>query len=256
MRNGSSATPRSIRGRVGAMILRGTILLGVTGLPVGVALGAGSTAAAASPNVVEVRMHEFKFCADAACTQDSTAGGVVTIHPGDTVKWVWDEASADPMPNCDSPFFQLPLPVSCPGHTTTATDKTSAGKPLWDSGTCAAPDGHAAPGSAGCPFSVTFDKPGSFSYFCVYHGGANANNPITKMNGLVVVQGSPATRDAAGASAGGSGVSGANSAGSALPNTGTEPQAAVSGFRDVLLVGVALYVVTAIGAGLALSPRR
>ncbi len=196
------------------------------------------------------------FCADSACTQDSSSGSVVTVHPGDIVKWVWDESSTDPMPNCDSPFFQLPLPVNCPGHTTTATGKTSAGKPIWDSGTCAAPDGHAAPGSAGCPFSVSFDKPGSFSYFCVYHGGANANNPITKMNGVVVVQGSPAGRDGVGAAATGSGVSGANSAGSGLPNTGTDPRTAVSRFRDVLLVGVALYVVTAIGAGLALSPRR
>jgi hypothetical protein len=35
----------------------------------------------------------------------------------------------------------------------------------------------------GCPYSVTFDSPGSFNYFCVFHGGAKANNPITHMNG-------------------------------------------------------------------------
>jgi hypothetical protein len=26
----------------------------------------------------------------------------------------------------------------------------------------------------GCPYPVTFDSPGSFNYFCVFHGGAKA----------------------------------------------------------------------------------
>lgn len=244
-----------MRKRLALLALRTAVLMGIAALPVGVALGAGSTSVAAA-NIVVVRMHEFKFCSDSACTQNSNQD-LVTIHTGDVVKWVWDESLTDPMPNCDSAFFQLPLPVSCPGHTATATDKTGGGKPLWDSGTCAAPDGHAAPGSAGCPYSVTFNNPGSFSYFCVYHGGANANNPVTQMNGVVVVQGQPVS--AGGPAATGSGVSGAAAGGSsvpALPNTGTDPQSVVSRFRGVLLVGGALYLLTAVGAGLALSPGR
>ncbi len=242
--------------RLTMMAMRVAALVGIAALPVGVAL-TGSTPAAAA-NVVEVRMHEFKFCSDSACTQDSSSGDIVTIHAGEVVKWVWDESSTDPMPNCDSVFFQLPLPVTCPGHTSTANDKSPSGRPLWDSGTCAAPDGHAAPGSAGCPFSVTFNHPGSFSYFCVYHGGANANNPGTKMNGVVIVQGPPVGDGAQAGS--GSGVSGATVGGSSappsLPNTGADPQSAVSRFRGVLLVGGALYLLMAVGAGLALSPRR
>ena len=247
---------RGRQSRLAAVLLRAAAVFSVAGLPAAVALSAGSTSAAAA-NVVVVRMHEFMFCADTACTQDSSSGGVVTIHTGDVVKWVWDESSLDPMPNCDSIVLQLPIPVNCPGHTSTATAKAPGGAPLWDSGTCAAPDGHAAPGSAGCPYSVTFNNPGSFSYFCVYHGGANPNNPLTKMNGVVVVQGQPLS--GSGTATTGSGVNGATASHSpvpALPNTGAGGAALVSRFRDVLLVGGVIYLLTALGAGLALAPRR
>jgi plastocyanin len=231
---------------------RASGLAGLVLLPVALSLAAATTPAAAA-NVVEIRMHEFMFCSDSSCTQDSTKGDIVTIHTGDVVKWIWDESSTDLMPNCDTVLLQLPIPVNCPGHTTTAAGAGPGGRPLWDSGTCAPPDGHAAGGSPGCPYSVTFDRPGSFSYFCVYHGGAQPNNPITHMNGVVVVTGAPA---ASGAGSG-SGVSGANAGGSpvqGLPNTGAGPD--VGRFWAVLLVGVGLYILTAIGAGLALAPRR
>ena len=79
----------------------------------GVLAAAGASFAAAVPAsaaTVQVRMHEFMFCVDTACTQDPTAGngGVVTINPGDTVQWVWDEHGTlvnpppDPLPNCDT----------------------------------------------------------------------------------------------------------------------------------------------------------
>ena len=57
----------------------------------------------------------------------------------------------------------------------------------------------------------------------------------------------------------GSGVSAANDVSSlvpGLPDTGAAPDAVVSRFRAVLLGGVGLYVLTAIGVGLALAPRR
>lgn len=96
---------------------------GAGGAANGVSLAA-NTAPAAAANVVVVRMHEFKFCSDSACTQDSTQGDIVTIHTSDLVKWVWDKSPSDLMP--------------------------------------------------GCPYPVTFDSPGSFNYFCVFHGGAKA----------------------------------------------------------------------------------
>jgi plastocyanin len=243
--------------RILAKALRACALLSAAGLPAMIPLTAGSTPAAAAA-VVTVRMHEFMFCSDTACAQDSTKGDIVSIHTGDVVRWVWDESATDLMPNCDTVLLQLPIPVNCPGHTTTASSTGPGGRPLWDSGTCAPPDGHPAGSSAGCPYSVTFASPGSFSYFCVYHGGANANNPITKMNGVIVVTGAP-IGTGAGAGGNGSGVSGANSGNSVvpgLPATGAGPDALVDRFRVILMVGVGLYVLAAVGTGLALAPRR
>jgi plastocyanin len=245
--------------RMVAMALRALALLGLVGLPAAISLAA-NTAPAAASNVVTVRMHEFKFCTDAACTQDSKLGGVVTIHTGDVVKWVWDESSTDLLPNCDTILLQLPIPVNCPGHTTTATNTGPSGGPLWDSGTCAAPDGHAAGTSAGCPYAVTFASPGSFSYFCVYHGGANANNPITHMNGVVVVTGAPVNGGGTVAGTGtGSGVSAATDGSNmipGLPDTGSGPNDLVGRFGSILFLGIGVYILAAVGVGLALAPRR
>jgi hypothetical protein len=78
--------------------------------------------------------------------------------------------------------------VSCPGHSTTAVDKGPDGKALWDSGV------HRAPGF---PFSHTFTTPGKYHYICVVHGGTAANgknNPVTNMEGDVIVEAVAATQ--------------------------------------------------------------
>ena len=243
-------------------------------IPAGVALKATAVPAAAAGNVVTVRMHAFMFCSNAACTQDRAKGDIVTIHTGDVIKWVWDETPGSVLPlGCDNPLLQLPLPVNCPGHTTTASTKGTNGAPLWNSGTCAAPDGHAAPGAAGCPFSVTFNQPGSFGYFCVFHGGTNANNPVTKMNGLIVVQG-PAVGSSAQGGGGGGGVTASNPGSSGapdssavsadtisafvpgLPDTGSGSRPVPVSMAAIALALTMLGAISAMGAALALLPRR
>jgi plastocyanin len=124
-------------------------------------------AALPGPQTLQVSMKEFKF---SPATMD--------VNVGDTVKWTYDETSADLMPNCESIYFQLPLPVNCPGHSTTSVD--SAGKTVWDSGV------HRADGF---PYSRAFDTPGTYHYICTIHGGANKNNPVTAMEGDIVVHG-------------------------------------------------------------------
>ena len=101
--------------------------------------------------------------------------------------------------------------------TALAAGTGPTGGPLWDSGTCAPPDGHAAGTSPGCPYSVTFAAPGSYNYFCVYHGGAKANNPVTKMNGVIIVTGTPSTRPGGGRPVVGTGVAPDDGAGLASP---------------------------------------
>ncbi|MFY9616372.1 MAG: hypothetical protein WAT58_13325 [Candidatus Dormiibacterota bacterium] len=144
----------------------------------------------ASAATVQVRMHEFMFCVNAACTQDPTAGngGVVTINRGDTVQWVWDEHGVlvnpppDPLPNCDTDalvLLAMGLGNGCPGHTV-----TKPGEPYG--GACSYT-------GQGCPLAFTFTQAGTFHYYCAYHGGRTQGNtpnqPITNMDGTVVVRG-------------------------------------------------------------------
>lgn len=102
----------------------------------------------------------------------------LTVEAGTTVTWTYDESATNPVPNCESPVFRLVPPLSCPGHSTTSSTAGSDGKPLWDSGL------HRA---EGFPFAYTFSTPGTYPYYCVVHGGDNPNNPITMMNGTIVV---------------------------------------------------------------------
>ena len=105
------------------------------------------------------------------------------IKVGTTVTWTYDERATDPMPNCETPV----LSTQCPGHTATASTKGPDGKPLFNSPTLK---------KAGAAYSVTFTKPGTYAYYCIYHGGTSAtgkNNPITNMNGTIVVEGEAAT---------------------------------------------------------------
>jgi plastocyanin len=121
--------------------------------------------AADSPSSVTVSMKSFAFSPVS-----------VAVAQGGTVTWTYDETATDL--GCESPVFQTPLPVNCPGHSTTAVDKGTDGKVLWDSGV------HRA---EGFPFKVTFPKAGTYHYICTVHGGAAANNPVTMMEGDVVV---------------------------------------------------------------------
>ena len=136
----------------------------------------GPAAAQPAPEAVKVSMKDFAFSPPR-----------VTVKAGTTVTWTYDEVATDLM-GCEAPEFQLPgAPVSCPGHSTTAVDKGLDGKPLWDSGV------HRA---SGFPFSFTFTKPGTYHYICVVHGGANKNNPITNMEGDIVVEAAATTEPA------------------------------------------------------------
>jgi plastocyanin len=137
----------------------------------------------------------------------SFAFNPVTVHvpAGGTVEWTYDETSTDL--GCESPAFQTPLPVNCPGHSTTAVDKGPDGKPLWDSGV------HRADGF---PYSHVFTKPGTYHYICVVHGGANANNPLTHMEGDIIVDAASAPTPAPSPTPGPSGAV----LGEALPRTG------------------------------------
>jgi plastocyanin len=104
------------------------------------------------------------------------------IKVGTTVTWTYDESATDPMPNCETPGLSL----ACPGHTATASTKGPDGKAVFDSGTLK---------KSGASYSFTFTKPGTYAYYCVYHGGTTAtgkNNPVTNMNGTIVVEGEAA----------------------------------------------------------------
>jgi len=137
-------------------------------------------ARAATPAVVRVSMKDFAF-----------APATVTINAGDTVEWTYDEVATDPMPNCESPYFQTPVEQAphCPGHSTTSAAKDAAGNSLWDSGVKRA---------SGFPFRHAFTAAGTFHYICTVHGGAAANNPVTHMEGDVVVRAAPAASGATG----------------------------------------------------------
>jgi plastocyanin len=179
----------------------------------------------------KVDMKEFLFMPDK-----------VTIKAGETVTWVYAESASDPMPNCDSPYFNLPLPVSCPGHTATAVDKGPDGNPLFNSGNLK---------GAGASFSYTFATPGTYHYYCVYHGGTpetGKNNPITNMEGDVVVEASTA---AATAPPGGGATASQVQGHQARTGTGAAGELAQSGIDSPLP-----WALTALAAGLWLAWAR
>jgi len=128
----------------------------------------GPAAAQPAPAPVKVSMKDFAFMP-----------ATITIKAGATVTWTYDEVATDPM-GCEGPQFQIPgAPVSCPGHSTTAVDPGSQNGHLWDSGV------HRA---SGFPYSRTFTTPGTYKYYCTVHGGSMPNNPITHMDGTIVVE--------------------------------------------------------------------
>jgi plastocyanin len=124
-------------------------------------------AAAQPASTAHVSMKEFAFMPAS-----------ISVKAGTTVTWTYDESVTDPIPNCET----VGLSTQCPGHTATATAKGPDGKPLFDSGNLK---------GAGASYSVTLTKPGTYAYYCVYHGGTTAtgkNNPVTNMNGTIVVE--------------------------------------------------------------------
>lgn len=171
---------------------------------------AGPAAAQAGPTGLHVSMKDFMFM----------PANPPPIKVGTTVTWTYDESATDPMPNCETPG----LSMACPGHTATASDKGPDGKAIFDSGTLK---------KAGASYSFTFTKPGTFNYYCVYHGGTTAtgkNNPITNMNGTIVVEGeaaatpapagTPAQTPTPTGAAAGTQVQGRSTSGTGLANTG------------------------------------
>ena len=151
------------------MKLSGRLALAASGWSLlALALGlAPAPAAAADPPGTHVSMKDFAF-----------SPATVTVSAGTAVTWTYDESATDPQPNCESPYFQPPSPEVCGGHSSTASDNGPDGRPLWDSGL------HRA---GGFPYSHVFTKPGTYHYYCVLHGGAHPNNPVTHMEGDVVV---------------------------------------------------------------------
>jgi plastocyanin len=182
----------------------------------------GPPATAASEAGTKVSMKDFAFIP-----------ATVTIKAGATVTWTYDESPTDPM-GCEGPEFQAGIPnASCPGHSITAVDNGPNGKPLWDSGV------HRA---SGFPFSLSFTTPGTYRYYCTVHGGAHPNNPLTHMDGTVIVQAATAAETVAPASAPSQPalITGASQARASLPNTGAAPS--LAGALTLVVAGLALAV--------------
>lgn len=191
--------------------------------------GSGSAAAQTGPTL-HISMKDFAFM----------PAKPPPIKVGTTVTWTYDERATDPMPNCETPG----LSMACPGHTATASDKDAGGKALFDSGTLK---------KAGSSFSFTFTKAGTFNYYCVYHGGTTAtgkNNPITNMNGTIVVEGETVAAPSP-APAGGSTASPTTTAAPATQVQGASASAALANTGGPAVFGWALLP---LGAGLV-APR-
>jgi plastocyanin len=209
---------------------------GAAALVLGLAVPAGASAAhaQAAPSVpapVKVSMKSFAF-------------NPATVHvpAGGTVEWTYDETPTDL--GCESPVFQTGLPVSCPGHSTTAVTKGPDGKPLWDSGV------HRA---NGFPYSHVFTTPGTYHYICVIHGGANANNPVTHMEGDIIVD--PASVSAPVTATPPAATQPAPTVlGQALPRTGGG--APIGAGLGVLAAGLALGLLVRRRGGSAAAPTR
>jgi plastocyanin len=125
-------------------------------------------APAASKNWL-VHMKGMAFVPDGETFQ-----GDVTIKPGDTVTWVYDEAITDLGCETLGP---------CPGHSTTGVD----GPKKWDSkvfGKTTSPAKWPAN-----KYTVRFDKPGTYSYVCTPHAGLpHPFNQFEGMKAAVIVK--------------------------------------------------------------------
>jgi LPXTG-motif cell wall-anchored protein len=187
---------------------------------------ASPVTATGAPPSAHVSMKEFAFMP-----------ATITVQAGQAVTWTYDESASDPMPNCESPYFQPPSPERCGGHSTTASDTGPDGKPLWNSGV------HRADGF---PFTHVFTKPGTYHYYCILHGGPNPNQPVTHMEGDIVVTAASGSAGAAtpGASPAPSSSGGAvtPAAAAALPNTSSSDDRAGALGAGLALLAAALLL--------------
>jgi plastocyanin len=142
-----------------------TLLIGTISGSLATAL-AVAPAARAAPRTVTVSMKAFAF-----------VPASVVVHVGDTVRWTYDETPTTLPFGCESLLFRTPV-LSCPGHSATST-AAPHGHRLFDSGL------HRA---AGFPYRFRFTHAGTYTYFCTVHGGPHPNNPVTHMDGTVVVK--------------------------------------------------------------------
>jgi plastocyanin len=196
--------------------------------------GSGPAAAQTGPSL-HISMKDFAFMPPTP----------PPIKVGTTVTWTYDESATDPMPNCETPV----LSTQCPGHTATASDKDGGGKPLFNSGTLK---------KAGSSYSFTFTKAGTFNYYCIYHGGTTAtgkNQPITNMNGTIVVQGEAAAAPAPAPAS-------APAGGTASPTKPATPSAQVqgantrSGLANTGGPAIFGWALLPLGVGLVMPRRR
>ena len=147
--------------------MRRSSMLWVTGAAVLIASVLSSTAGAARHGqTYVVNLQGFTY-----------SPASVTIHRGDSVRWTYTESTTTLTPGCESLVFQTPV-AQCPGHSVTST-ATKRGRPVFDSG---------VHHPWGYPFEVRFTTAGTFTYFCTVHGGAHPNNPLTHMDGTVIVR--------------------------------------------------------------------
>ena len=167
---GAGREARSSRRRGAARLSRVVCAAAALGAMAAGSLGA-LPATAATPTHVQVLMQHFKFCVSGDCSR-----ATATVRVGDSVTWVFNDGNILSPPSCADFLGQ------CPGHTAT----TAAGAPArFDSGTLS---------TNGQAYTVTFGRAGTYSYYCIYHGGPSPNQPVTHMNGVVVVEAAQASQ--------------------------------------------------------------
>lgn len=142
-----------------------------------ISVAVGLVAAVATPVATQeehiVNMENFAFVPEGGLIQ-----GDVTIQVGDSVTWIYADATG-----CDLLNGPAPLP-ECPGHSTTSDDG------VWDSmvfGKSVPPSDVEYPDNK---YSVTFTEPGTYHYICTVHAGLGApGNSFQGMQANVVVEG-------------------------------------------------------------------
>jgi plastocyanin len=197
-------------------------------------LSAARPAAAQTGATLHISMKDFAFM----------PATPPPIKVGTTVTWTYDESATDPMPNCETPV----LSTQCPGHTATASTKDASGKAIFDSGTLK---------KAGSSYSFTFTKAGTFNYYCVYHGGTMAtgkNNPVTNMNGTIVVEGEAAATPAP-ASAGSTTASPTTPAAQVQGQSANQNAGGTAGLARTGGPAIFGWALVPVAAGLAVLPR-